>query len=200
MTLEADTGPSALQVPFPGSQGTHRSARVTRLCFCYEAVSAIGAEKENIWQSHAASCEEMHPPRKNGVCGVVLLQQCCLLSRRRGKCLPVPYRTLTNHCLSKHLLPLCGFPCCFLSTQCPSVGPSLSLLLPQAITSKTKAIVPVHYAGVGCEMDAIMEIATRHGIPVVEDNAHGLFGKYKGVSPQYTVIALAWKGTCTVQP
>lgn len=48
------------------------------------------------------------------------------------------------------------------------------------ITPRTRAIVVVHYAGVGCEMDAIMEIANRHGIPVVEDNAHGLFGKYKG--------------------
>ncbi len=48
------------------------------------------------------------------------------------------------------------------------------------ITERTKAIVPVHYAGVGCEMDAILEIAGRHGVPVVEDNAHGLFGKYKG--------------------
>lgn len=48
------------------------------------------------------------------------------------------------------------------------------------ITPRAKAIVPVHYAGVGCEMDAILEIANRHGVPVVEDNAHGLFGKYKG--------------------
>lgn len=48
------------------------------------------------------------------------------------------------------------------------------------ITPRTRAIVIVHYAGVGCEMDAIMEIADRHSIPVVEDNAHGLFGKYKG--------------------
>jgi dTDP-4-amino-4,6-dideoxygalactose transaminase len=48
------------------------------------------------------------------------------------------------------------------------------------ITPKTKAIVVVHYAGVACEMDTIMEIANRHNIPVVEDNAHGLFGKYKG--------------------
>ncbi len=48
------------------------------------------------------------------------------------------------------------------------------------ISPKTKAIVPVHYAGVACEMDAIMEISGRHGVPVVEDNAHGLFGKYKG--------------------
>ena len=48
------------------------------------------------------------------------------------------------------------------------------------ITARTKAIVPVHYAGVGCEMDAIMDIANKHDIPVVEDNAHGLLGKYKG--------------------
>lgn len=52
--------------------------------------------------------------------------------------------------------------------------------LERLITPRTKAIVPVHYAGVGCEMDGIMEIAGRHGIAVVEDNAHGLFGTYKG--------------------
>jgi dTDP-4-amino-4,6-dideoxygalactose transaminase len=48
------------------------------------------------------------------------------------------------------------------------------------IGPRTKAIVPVHYAGVGCEMDEILGIAARYGVPVVEDNAHGLFGKYKG--------------------
>lgn len=53
-------------------------------------------------------------------------------------------------------------------------------LLEGLITPRTKAILVVHYAGVACEMDTIMEIANRHGIPVVEDNAHGLFGKYKG--------------------
>jgi dTDP-4-amino-4,6-dideoxygalactose transaminase len=52
--------------------------------------------------------------------------------------------------------------------------------LEAAITSRTRAIVPVHYAGVGCEMDAILDIAQRHDIAVVEDNAHGLFGKYNG--------------------
>ena len=52
--------------------------------------------------------------------------------------------------------------------------------LERLITPRTKAIVVVHYAGVGCEMDSILEIATRYGIPVVEDNAHGLFGKYRG--------------------
>ncbi len=53
-------------------------------------------------------------------------------------------------------------------------------LLERAITPRTRAILPVHYAGVGCEMDAILDIATRHGISVVEDNAHGLFGAYRG--------------------
>jgi dTDP-4-amino-4,6-dideoxygalactose transaminase len=53
-------------------------------------------------------------------------------------------------------------------------------LLEELISPRTKAIVPVHYAGVGCEMDAIVEIAARHQIPIVEDNAHGLFGRFKG--------------------
>jgi len=52
--------------------------------------------------------------------------------------------------------------------------------LERHITSRTRAILPVHYAGVGCEMDTIMAIAERYGIAVVEDNAHALFGKYKG--------------------
>ena len=48
------------------------------------------------------------------------------------------------------------------------------------ISPRTKAIVPVHYAGVGCEMDAILATARRHEVAVVEDNAHGLFGRYRG--------------------
>lgn len=48
------------------------------------------------------------------------------------------------------------------------------------VTPRTKAIVVVHYGGVGCEMDAILDIAGRHSLSVIEDNAHGLFGKYKG--------------------
>jgi dTDP-4-amino-4,6-dideoxygalactose transaminase len=47
------------------------------------------------------------------------------------------------------------------------------------ITPRTKAVIPVHYAGVGCEMDPILEITGRRRVAVAEDNAHGLFGKYK---------------------
>jgi len=53
-------------------------------------------------------------------------------------------------------------------------------LIEAAINEHTKAIYVVHYAGVGCEMDAIMDIAQRHNLQVVEDNAHGFLGKYKG--------------------
>lgn len=53
-------------------------------------------------------------------------------------------------------------------------------LIEAAITARTKAIVPVHYAGVGCEMDAIMDIARRHGLMVIEDAAQGMMACYKG--------------------
>jgi dTDP-4-amino-4,6-dideoxygalactose transaminase len=49
-----------------------------------------------------------------------------------------------------------------------------------AITARTRAIVPVHYAGVGCEMDVIMEIAEKHGLFVIEDAAQGIMSSYKG--------------------
>jgi dTDP-4-amino-4,6-dideoxygalactose transaminase len=52
--------------------------------------------------------------------------------------------------------------------------------LEELITDRTRAAVPVHYAGVGCEMDAILKVAESSGVAVVEDNAHGLFGTYRG--------------------
>lgn len=53
-------------------------------------------------------------------------------------------------------------------------------LIEDAITDKTKAIVPVHYAGVSCEMDTILDIASRHKLTVVEDAAQGVMSTYKG--------------------
>lgn len=53
-------------------------------------------------------------------------------------------------------------------------------LIEDAITEKTKAIVPVHYAGVACEMDTIMDIAKRHNLLVIEDAAQGVMSSYKG--------------------
>ena len=52
--------------------------------------------------------------------------------------------------------------------------------LEKLISNRTRVIVPVHYAGVACEMDTIMQIAAHYRVAVVEDNAHGILGKYKG--------------------
>ena len=52
-------------------------------------------------------------------------------------------------------------------------------LVERSITSRTKAIVVVHYAGIACEMDVISDIADRHGLVVIEDNAHGLGAKFR---------------------
>jgi len=58
------------------------------------------------------------------------------------------------------------------------------------ITPRTRAIVVVHYAGIACEMDAINAVAEKHGVAVVEDNAHGLYGSYRG-RPLGSIGALA---------
>lgn len=57
-----------------------------------------------------------------------------------------------------------------------NIDPSL---VEAAITPRTRALCVVHYGGVACEMDALIEIAGRHGLVLIEDNAHGLFAKYK---------------------
>ena len=54
-------------------------------------------------------------------------------------------------------------------------------LIEQAISQKTKAIVVVHYAGVACEMNTILDIAKKHSIPVIEDSAQGILASYKGI-------------------
>jgi len=53
-------------------------------------------------------------------------------------------------------------------------------LLERSLSPRTRAVVAIHYAGVACEMDALLEIAAHRGVAVVEDNAHGLFGLYRG--------------------
>ena len=52
--------------------------------------------------------------------------------------------------------------------------------LPRLLTPRTRAIVAMHYGGVACEMEAVTDFARAHGLTVIEDNAHGLFAKYKG--------------------
>ncbi|GAA4604485.1 dTDP-4-amino-4,6-dideoxygalactose transaminase [Actinoallomurus liliacearum] len=70
-----------------------------------------------------------------------------------------------------------------------------------AVTPRTRAIVVVHYAGVACEMDAVTAIAGRYGLAVVEDNAHGLGGRYKGrpLGSFGTLAAQSFHATKNVQ-
>ncbi len=63
-------------------------------------------------------------------------------------------------------------------------------LVRERITPRTRAIVALHYAGVGCELDELAAISRESGIPLIEDNAHGLFGSYRG-RPLGTTGALA---------
>ena len=63
---------------------------------------------------------------------------------------------------------------------CPDTLNLDHTMLESLITPATRAVVPVHYAGVGCEMNVIMDICRQRGIHVVEDNAHGMFAKYRG--------------------
>ncbi len=66
---------------------------------------------------------------------------------------------------------------------CDSRPDTLNLdekLLPEVVTHRTRAVVAMHYGGVACEMDAIASLAEERGLTVVEDNAHGLFGSYRG--------------------
>ena len=53
-------------------------------------------------------------------------------------------------------------------------------IVPSLVTDRTRAILPVHYAGIACEMDPLVAIAESRGAAIVEDNAHGLFGRYRG--------------------
>jgi dTDP-4-amino-4,6-dideoxygalactose transaminase len=74
-------------------------------------------------------------------------------------------------------------------------------LIEAKLSERTKAIVPVHYAGVGCEMDQILALAQSRGVSVIEDNAHGLLGNYRGrrLGPRGQMASLSFHETknCT---
>ncbi|MGA9996654.1 MAG: dTDP-4-amino-4,6-dideoxygalactose transaminase [Pyrinomonadaceae bacterium] len=105
------------------------------------------------------------------------LEMCALLLNiKEGDEVVIPSFTFVS---TANAFVLRGARPCFIDVRADTLNLD-ETLLEQALTEKTKAIVPVHYAGVGCEMNKIMEIAARHNIAVVEDNAHGLLGKYSG--------------------
>jgi len=99
-----------------------------------------------------------------------------LLDIQRGDEVIVPSFTFVS---TANAFVLCGAKIRFIDIRPDTLNLDENQL-PDMITPKTKALAAMHYAGVGCEMDVILKIAEKHGLAVVEDNAHGLLGKYKG--------------------
>ncbi len=129
-------------------------------------------------KSHAILEQAMNVPKAllTTSCTHALEMSALLLELKEGDEVIVPSFTFVS---SVNAFALRGAKAVFADVRPDTLNLDESKL-ESLITPQTRAIVVVHYAGVGCEMDAIMEIANRHKIPVIEDNAHGLFGKYKG--------------------
>jgi dTDP-4-amino-4,6-dideoxygalactose transaminase len=167
---------------------------MTRPSIPFNRPSFVGNERDYIEQALAAG-------HLSG--GGSFSQRCCaLLEERLGS----PRVLLTNSCTDA--LEMCGllldlgpqhefivpsftFPSSASAFALRGAKPIFADVRPdtlniderqlrELITPRTRAIVVVHYAGVGCAMDEIMAIAAEFGLPVIEDNAHGIFGRYRG--------------------
>ena len=101
-------------------------------------------------------------------------RRCCLIFNPAMKSSSVVYLRFHRQCLC-----VARRPAVFCDIR-PDTLNMDEKVLKRLITKRTRAIVPVHYAGVGCAMDAILDFGAKRKIAVVEDNAHGLFGKYYG--------------------
>jgi dTDP-4-amino-4,6-dideoxygalactose transaminase len=142
---------------------------------------------ENGWTSgdgpFTRRCNELLE-RELGVANVLLTTSCThalemaalLLGVGPGNDVVVPAFTFVS---TVNAFVLRGARPIFVDVRRDTLNLDETLVEPR-LTPQTKAIVPVHYAGVGCEMQRILAVAERRGIAVVEDNAHGLFGKYRG--------------------
>ena len=164
-----------MKIPFNKPQITEKSIEYILECFNREKISGGGYFTNQV---HALLEDEL------GVYKVLLTTSCThalemsaiLLNIGVGDEVIVPSFTFVS---TANAFALRGAKLLF----CDIRSDTLNLdetKIENLISSKTKAIVPVHYAGVGCEMDSILEIARAYKTYIVEDNAHGLFGKYKG--------------------
>lgn len=111
-------------------------------------------------------------------CTAALEMAACILGIKPGDEVIVPAFTFVSSASGFALL---GARPVFVDVDARTLNLNADLL-EAAITPRTRAIVPVHYAGVACDMEKIMAIAQKHGVEVVEDNAHGLFGTLGGRS------------------
>ena len=109
-------------------------------------------------------------------CTAALEMAAILLDIKQGDEVIMPSFTFVS---TANAFAIHGAKCVFVDIR-PDTMNIDEKLIEQAITPRTKAICVVHYAGVGCEMDTIMDIAKRHQLPVVEDAAQGVMATYKG--------------------
>lgn len=109
-------------------------------------------------------------------CTAALEMAAILLDIKEGDEVIMPSYTFVS---TANAFALRGAKCVFVDIRPDTMNIDEKLIEP-AITNRTKAIVVVHYAGVGCEMDTIMEIAKKHNLPVVEDAAQAVMATYKG--------------------
>ena len=109
-------------------------------------------------------------------CTAALEMTAILLNIQQGDEIIMPSYTFVS---TANAFVLHGAKCVFVDIR-PDTMNIDEKLIEKAITEKTKAIVVVHYAGVGCEMDTIMEISKKYNIPVIEDAAQGVMASYKG--------------------
>ena len=109
-------------------------------------------------------------------CTAALEMAAILLDIKQGDEVIMPSFTFVS---TANAFAIHGAKCVFVDIRLDTMNID-EKLIEQAITPRTKAICVVHYAGVGCEMDTIMDIAKRHQLPVVEDAAQGVMATYKG--------------------
>jgi len=164
-------------MPIPFNKPTHVGSELDYIQQAIQS-SHLAGDGSFTKRSHALLEQAMHVPKVllTTSCTHALEMSALLLDLKEGDEVIVPSFTFVS---SINAFVLRGARPVFADVRPDTLNLDESRL-EALITPQTRAIIVVHYAGVSCEMDAIMEIADRHGIPVVEDNAHGLFGKYKG--------------------
>ena len=167
---------------------------MTAIRIPFNRVTPIGAELEHVGEALAGghisgagpftrACEALLE-RELGVCKALLTTSCThalemsalLLHLQPGDEVILPSFTFVS---TVNAFVLRGARPVFVDIRDDTLNID-ERLVASAVTSRTKAIVVVHYAGVAAEMNAILALAAERGISVIEDNAHGLFGRYRG--------------------
>ena len=167
---------------------------MTAIRIPFNRVTPIGAELEHVGEALAGghisgagpftrACEALLE-RELGVCKALLTTSCThalemsalLLHLQPGDEVILPSFTFVS---TVNAFVLRGARPVFVDIRDDTLNID-ERLVASAVTSRTKAIVVVHYAGVAAEMNAILALAAERGISVIEDNAHGLFGAYRG--------------------